>query len=114
MNIIRKTTSLAVPFAFAAIFFTPAANADAYAHAGDIAANGPISHVPTVTVGIPTKLAKNGRVEDAVRCLEANGVPKAIASAAAGACLVYPLPAKVVPCFVAFGIASGMAERCGG
>ncbi|CAM4511387.1 hypothetical protein NONI108955_39015 [Nocardia ninae] len=113
MNIIRTTISIVTPVAFAALCFTPAANAEIYPSTGETQINHQIG-ASASNVGMPIKLAKKGRVEDAIRCLEENGVPKAIASAAAGACLVYPIPAKVIPCFVAFGIASGMADRCGG
>ncbi|MFI6165902.1 hypothetical protein ACIBCN_03860 [Nocardia sp. NPDC051052] len=112
MSIIRKAISITIPVAAAAMIFTPTANAEMYPSENQI--NHQITRVYASTFGIPTNPVKKGSVEDAVRCLEENGVPKAIASAAAGACLVYPLPAKVIPCFVAFGIASGMADRCGG
>ncbi|WP_280403413.1 hypothetical protein [Nocardia brasiliensis] len=113
MSVVRTATSIAIPFAFVAMIFTPAANAEV-ARTSEVVANNKNTRITNSTMVIPTRVAKKGKVEDAIRCLEENGVPKGIASAAAGACLVYPLPAKVVPCFVAFGIASGMAERCGG
>ncbi|MFD6158236.1 hypothetical protein ACFWF7_34635 [Nocardia sp. NPDC060256] len=112
MSVIRKTISIAIPVAAAAMLFAPAANAET--QPSETRVNHQITRVSAYTAGLPMAPLKKGRVDDAIRCLEQNGVPKAIASAAAGACLVYPLPAKVIPCFIAFGIASGMADRCGG